>query len=106
MNQWFLSALCIAFVGCGVSNQVTLPSPQSEIRQPEYRGLWAGFGKADITPAPGMALNGNGPHTPIVAMTANAMIGDKENCIKVGMDDYMSKPIIYSNLIEVLARWA
>jgi CheY-like chemotaxis protein len=42
----------------------------------------------------------------IVAMTANAMQGDKEICLAAGMDDYMSKPIKFENLIGVLKKWA
>jgi CheY-like chemotaxis protein len=42
---------------------------------------------------------------PIVAMTANAMLGDREQCLAAGMDDYMAKPISLDALDEVLARW-
>jgi len=41
----------------------------------------------------------------IIAFTANAMKGDMERCIEVGMDDYMSKPIDPSILQEKLERW-
>jgi response regulator RpfG family c-di-GMP phosphodiesterase len=42
---------------------------------------------------------------PIVAMTANAMLGDRERCLAAGMDDYMAKPISRDVLDELLARW-
>jgi signal transduction histidine kinase/DNA-binding response OmpR family regulator len=41
----------------------------------------------------------------IVALTANAMEGDREHCISVGMDDYLSKPFSMKQLQETLARW-
>ncbi|HUA48872.1 MAG TPA: response regulator [Solirubrobacteraceae bacterium] len=42
---------------------------------------------------------------PIVAMTANAMSGDRERCLAAGMSDYMAKPISTEVLDEMLARW-
>ena len=45
------------------------------------------------------------PRIPIIAMTANAMQGDRENCINAGMNDYIPKPIVQANLLATLNRW-
>lgn len=49
---------------------------------------------------------GSKRHTPLIAMTANAMEGDREKAIEVGMDDYLPKPVTMRQLGEMLDRWS
>jgi CheY-like chemotaxis protein len=52
------------------------------------------------------AIRGRGFKTiPIIAMTALAMKGDKEDCLEAGMDDYISKPIKRDTVFRVLEKW-
>ena len=44
-------------------------------------------------------------HVPIIALTANAIHGDREVCLNIGMDDYMAKPVKTDQLRETLERW-
>ncbi len=44
-------------------------------------------------------------HIPIVAMTANAMQGDREKCLDSGMDDYLAKPMKPQELLNVISEW-
>jgi signal transduction histidine kinase/DNA-binding response OmpR family regulator len=47
----------------------------------------------------------SGRHTPVIAMTADAMQGDRERALAAGMDDYIAKPVKHGELEAVLERW-
>jgi CheY-like chemotaxis protein len=73
-----------------------------DVQMPEMNGF-------EATAAIRSAERVTGAATPIVAMTAHAMKGDRERCLSEGMDDYMSKPIdgvIMSDVIERVVRSA
>ena len=49
--------------------------------------------------------SGLGKRIPIIALTANALAGDEERCLQVGMDDYLSKPFKSKQLRQLLEKW-
>jgi CheY-like chemotaxis protein len=51
------------------------------------------------------ALEGDGPHVPVVAVTAHAMTGDREGIIEAGLDDYLTKPLRKAELAAKLERY-
>ena len=50
-------------------------------------------------------LNNGRKDVPIVAMTANAMKGDREKCLEAGMNDYVTKPVKPQNLLDAITKW-
>ena len=50
------------------------------------------------------ASSGPNANTPVIAMTANAMAGDREECLEIGMNDYVPKPIDARVLFTAIAR--
>jgi PAS domain S-box-containing protein len=49
---------------------------------------------------------GRDRHTPVIAITASAMAGDRQLCLDAGMDDYLTKPLVLDELMSVLRRWS
>jgi two-component system sensor histidine kinase/response regulator len=68
-----------------------------DVQMPEMGGL-------EATAAIRESEKVTGAHIPIVAMTARAMAGDREQCLAAGMDDYVSKPVQTNQLLEVIER--
>ncbi len=70
-----------------------------DVQMPEMDGF-------DATRGIREAEKQTGAHTPIVAMTAHAMKGDREKCIEAGMDFYITKPVNPSELFETIEKFA
>ncbi len=70
-----------------------------DVQMPEMDGL-------EATAAIREQEKQTGEHVPIIAMTANAMLGDRENCLQAGMDDYVSKPVRPQELYDAIERFA
>ena len=68
-----------------------------DVQMPELNGL-------DATRAI-RGLDGDKATVPIVAMTADAMLGDRDKCLAAGMDDYLPKPVDKIELDAAVGRW-
>ena len=69
-----------------------------DVSMPEMNGFEATQAIRDVE-------KGLGAHTPIVGVTAHALKGDREKCLEIGMDDYLSKPVSPNALIAKVNNW-
>jgi CheY-like chemotaxis protein len=69
-----------------------------DCQMPELNGYDATSELRQVEPA--------GNHTPVIAMTAHALRGDREKCLASGMDDYLAKPLRPEELDRILRSWA
>jgi CheY-like chemotaxis protein len=68
-----------------------------DLQMPEMGGL-------EATAIIRQRERGSGTRLPILALTANAMVGDLERCLQAGMDGYVSKPIDHPKLLAEISR--
>jgi CheY-like chemotaxis protein len=68
-----------------------------DVQMPEMDGI-------EATRSIRMRDKAHGTHTPVIAMTAHAMTGDRERCLEAGMDGYIGKPIRVADLMEEIRR--
>ena len=63
------------------------------------------MGGFELTAAIRAAEETSQAHTPIIAATANALQGEAENCLRAGMDGYLSKPVKLEQLADEIRKW-
>jgi CheY-like chemotaxis protein len=75
-----------------------------DVMMPEMNGFEATAAIRERQKKPGQYPNYKSPMI-IVAMTANAMQGDREKCLEAGMDDYVAKPVRLEDIRKIIERW-
>ncbi len=76
-----------------------------DVRMPLMDGLEATRRIRSAESAAASETPNGSRHLPIIAVTAGAMEGEREHCLRAGMDDFLSKPIVPEALAQALAKW-
>ncbi len=71
-----------------------------DVQMPEMDGIAATRAIRDLESQRGL------PRKPILALTANALADDKANCLAAGMDDYMTKPFMRKQILQLIHKWS
>lgn len=108
VNQ-FISLHMLEHMGCRVETAVNGQAALDAIRHQDFDLV---FMDCHMPVMDGLtatrairATEAPGEHLPIVALTAQAITGDREQCLAAGMDDYLAKPVTAEELQSVLVRW-
>ncbi len=108
VNQ-FISLHMLEHMGCRVETAVNGQAALDAIRHQDFDLV---FMDCHMPVMDGLtatrairATEAPGEHLPIVALTAQAITGDREQCLAAGMDDYLAKPVTAEELQAVLVRW-
>jgi hypothetical protein len=96
---WLVKAVENGKIACEIAESQQFDIILMDVQMPEMDGFEATrqIRRAELI---------TGRHTPIVAMTAHAMKGDREKCLEAGMDFYITKPVNPNELFETIARYA
>ncbi len=96
---WSVKAVENGKIACEMATSQQFDIILMDVQMPEMDGFEATrlIRKAEVN---------TGQHTPIVAMTAHAMKGDREKCLEAGMDFYITKPVNPNELFDTIARYA
>ena len=78
--------------------QSTFDMVLMDVQMPEMDGF-------EATAAIRAGEQGTGAHTPLIAITAHAMRGDRERCLAAGFDGYVSKPVQFKELFDTIDRF-
>jgi len=96
--------------GCNVDGVTSGPEAVDKMRRSDYAMVFMDCQMPDMdgyqtTQKIRKAEASKNKHTPIIALTADAMTGDREKCLNSGMDDYLNKPFKPAQIEDMLQKW-
>lgn len=100
----------LQFMGCRVDSVSTGREAVAMVGRCDYDMVFMDYNMPDMNGFQATSairqMEGEKKHTTIIALTANAIKGFRDTCLAVGMDHYLSKPVGFNRLREIVAKWA